>query len=149
MSLECTQVFLCLPPTADPLLQFVLPLEESIGKQHHSSVISMETSFSRGSHWAPSQSLPFCDRPTRAALPTPSSRQHSPSSTHIFPFVFFLHLKRCRSQDGINPVASRRTGGERLFLTRPPVRMDSAGESTCHPHLSPLRDRGLQDRPVS
>lgn len=75
-----------------PVLQCVLPIDCSRGSQHHSSVISMETSPSRGNDWAPSQSLPFCDRTAEAVLPAPSSQRHSPSYTHIFPFVLFLHL---------------------------------------------------------
>lgn len=102
-TLNCTRLFLRLPPTVDTLLQFVLPLEESIGKQHHSSVISMETSFSHGSDWALSQSLPFCDRPMQAALPTPSSQHHSLSYTHIFPFVLFLHLYVAVTKMGLSP----------------------------------------------
>lgn len=51
ISLNCTQASLGLFPTADPLLQVALPLAESWGNKNQSSIISMETSFSRND-WA-------------------------------------------------------------------------------------------------
>lgn len=100
-----------------PVLQCVLPLEQSIGSQHHSSVISMETSSSCGNDWTPSQSLPFCDRTMEAVLPTPSSQRHSSSYTHIFLFILFLHLYGAVTKMGLSSSVESYCIWMKCFLT--------------------------------
>lgn len=99
-----------------PVLQCVLPLEQSIGRQHHSSVISMETSSSRCNDWAPSQSLPFCDRTMQAVLPTPLlSATLAVWDTHIFPFVLFLHLYGAVTKMGLRSLSTQIVSGWNAF----------------------------------
>lgn len=119
MSRDWTHLFLCLPPAASLCCSVDCPLEQSIGRQHHSSVISMETISSRGNDWAPSQSLLFCDRAMEAVLPTPSSQRHSPSYTHTHFSLRPLSspLWRC-NRDGIKkPVGFHRIW-MKCFLTQ-------------------------------
>lgn len=138
MSRDWTHLFLCLPPAASLCCSVDCPLEQSIGRQHHSSVISMETSSSRGNDWAPSQSLLFCDRAMEAVLPTPSSQRHSPSytHTHIFPFVLFLHLYGAVTEMGLRSRSGFIASGWNAFWYSS-ISEDrlAAEESACRPHL--------------
>lgn len=139
-----------------PVLQCLLPLEQSVGSQHHSSVISMETSLSHYNDWVPSQSLPFCDRMREAVLPTPSSQRHSSSYMHTHTHTHFPHRPRssplwsCK-HDGIKqPCQVLLYLDEILFYKASSMMRDSQMSSHDATHIpASLGEWRLERGPVS
>lgn len=119
-----------------PLLQCLLPLEQSVGSQHHSSVISMETSSSSSNDWISSQSLPFCDRMRGAVLPAPLLTGKVAVLHTFFPSSSFFTFMALQARWDYAALPSRVASGWNAFWHGCSDERLSAEESSCLPHLS-------------